>query len=71
MARNSFPLNQRFPPYTDSKKNMMIMLLKFGGITYSQIGKFFAVVLVLGIIITLGATLGPRLISSSRWLSHD
>lgn len=62
-ARNNFPLDQRFPPYTDSKKSMMLRLLKFGSITYSQIGKFFLVVVIL---IGLGLFLGlglPKLIA--------
>jgi len=65
MARNSFPLNQRFPPYTDSKKSMMVKLLKFGGITYSQIGKFFAIVLFVVGLVTIGSTLGPKLTAST------
>ena len=39
MPVNSFPLNVRFPPYTESKKSLMTKLLKFGSITYSQIFK--------------------------------
>lgn len=46
MAINSYPLSNRFPPYTDSKKRMMTFLLKVGGITYQTLGKGFKVSLL-------------------------
>jgi hypothetical protein len=61
-AKNSFPLNQRFPPYTDSKKNIMLQLLKFGNITYSQIGKTLLIVFILIAVIVLGSIFIPKMI---------
>jgi aldehyde dehydrogenase (NAD+) len=46
-SMDNFPLNQRYPPYSDSKKNIMTNLLKFGFITYGQIGRTLLVVLLL------------------------
>lgn len=57
-ALNSFPLSQRFPPYTESKKATMTKLLKVGSITYSQIFKWILIILILvGIAVTLGVVL--------------
>jgi len=61
LARNSFPLSQRFPPYTDSKKSMMLKLLKFGSITYRQIGKVLAIVVICIVLLTLGIVLIPQM----------
>ena len=47
---------------------MMVKLLKFGGITYSQIGKFFAIVLFVVGLVTIGSTLGPKLTASTSWM---
>jgi len=46
-SMDSFPLNQRYPPYTDSKKSIMSKLLKLGFITYGQLGKGLLVILIL------------------------
>lgn len=43
-AFNMYPLNTRFPPYTDHKKRMLTFLLKIGGITYAQLGKTVGIV---------------------------
>lgn len=43
---NSYPLSNRFAPYTESKKRMMTFLLKIGGITYDQIESGFKYVLL-------------------------
>lgn len=41
-----YPLSNRFPPYTDSKKRQMTFLLKLGGITYQGLGKGFKYLLL-------------------------
>ena len=46
-SMDSFPVNQRYPPYTDSKKSVMNKLLKFGFLTYGQIGRFLLLILLL------------------------
>lgn len=46
-SMDSFPVNQRYPPYNDSKKSIMTKLLKFGFITYGQIGRVLLVIVLL------------------------
>jgi aldehyde dehydrogenase (NAD+) len=46
-SMDSFPLNQRYPPYTESKKALMTKLLKFSTITYGQIARVTLFVLLL------------------------
>jgi aldehyde dehydrogenase (NAD+) len=62
MAINSFPLNVRFPPYTDSKKSTLANLLKFGSITYNQIFKFLIIIVILILIIVFGSLYIPKLV---------
>jgi aldehyde dehydrogenase (NAD+) len=59
-SMDSFPVNQRYPPYTDSKKSVMTKLLKFSTITYGQIGKVLLVVLLLVAAAVLLAILIPK-----------
>jgi len=56
---DSFPLNQRYPPYTESKKSLMTKLLKVGFVTYRQIGKALLVLIVLVVLIVLGCVFLP------------
>ena len=60
MAVNSYPLNVRFPPYSESKKSTLEKLLKFGSITYSQIFKFLIILVLLATLITLGSIFIPK-----------
>lgn len=46
-SMDNFPVNQRYPPYTDSKKSVMNKLLKFGFLTYGQIGRGLLLILLL------------------------
>lgn len=46
-AINIYPLSNRFPPYSDSKKRMMNFLLKIGGITYESLGRKFKTSLII------------------------
>jgi aldehyde dehydrogenase (NAD+) len=45
-AINPYPLNNRFAPYSDSKKRTMTFLLKIGGTTYESLGRKFKYVLL-------------------------
>lgn len=60
-AINPYPLNVRFPPYTPHKQNMFNLLMKFGDVTYGQIGRIFVWILLLGAIGTLGYNFKPSL----------
>ena len=42
-SADNFPSNQKYPPFTEGKKSLMKKMLGFGFVTYSQLGKFFAV----------------------------
>ena len=44
---DKYPSNQRYPPYTDSKKSLMGKLLKVGFVTYGQLGKYLLILIVL------------------------
>jgi hypothetical protein len=44
---DKFPTDQRYPPYTDSKKSIMKKLLKFGSVTTGSIGRFLLLVAIL------------------------
>lgn len=59
-SMDNFPTNQRYPPYTDSKKSLMTKLLKFGFVTYRQIGKVLLVLVLLVILSVLAGVLIPR-----------
>lgn len=60
-AINSYPLNVRFPPYTDSKKKMIGNLVKFGAITYNQIFKGVIALVILIALIVCASVLIPTL----------
>lgn len=59
-SMDSFPLNQRYPPYTDSKKSIMTKLLKFSAITYGQIGRGLLIFLLIVAIIVLLVIFVPK-----------
>jgi acyl-CoA reductase-like NAD-dependent aldehyde dehydrogenase len=46
-SMDSFPVNQRYPPYTESKKSVMGKLLTVGFVTVGQVGKYLLILLVL------------------------
>lgn len=50
-------MNVRFPPYTESNKNLMKKLLKFGTITYDQIFK-----VVIGIILLIALIISASIV---------
>nr|VVW87845.1 unnamed protein product [Nymphaea colorata] len=51
-SMDSYPINQRYPPYNDSKKSTMTTLLKFGFITYGQLGRgLLAILLVIAAVV--------------------
>jgi hypothetical protein len=57
-SMDSFPLNQRYPPYTDSKKSIMNKLLKFSTVTYGQIARITLVVmLIIAVAVIVGVLL--------------
>lgn len=61
---NVYPLNNRFAPYTESKKRMMTFLLKIGGITYDQLESGFKYTLIVasGVgLYLLNKSLNPKL----------
>jgi hypothetical protein len=58
---DNFPVNQRYPPYSDSKKSVMNKLLKFGFITYGQIGKFFLILIAVILAVVLAKSFLPLL----------
>jgi hypothetical protein len=66
MPVNSFPLNVRFPPYTDSKKSLMTKLLKFGSITYSQIFKGVIGSILLITLIVLASVYLPEIMEKKE-----
>jgi aldehyde dehydrogenase (NAD+) len=57
---NSYPLNQRFPPYTESKQKTLSFLFKVGGVTYDSIFKVLMCIIILIAAIVLAATLIPQ-----------
>ena len=46
-AINPYPMNCRFPPYTDQKKSILLKLMKIGGITHGQLYRGLLLVFVL------------------------
>jgi hypothetical protein len=56
-SMDNFPLNQRYPPYTDSKKSVMNTLLKVAFVSYGQLGKLLLLVLVVVVAIILAVVL--------------
>lgn len=60
-AINPYPLNVRFPPYTPHKETMFGGLMKFGDITYGQVGKLFLWLMVLGVVGSLAYQFKPAL----------
>ena len=60
-ATNPYPLNCRFPPYTDSSKSLLLKLMKIGGTTYDQLFKgILAVVLLIVIGLVVGLVIVPK-----------
>ena len=59
-SMDTFPLNLRYPPFTDSKKSFMTKLLKVGFITYRQIGKWLLILAVLIVLATLAGIYIPQ-----------
>lgn len=56
-SMDSFPVNQRYPPYTDSKKAVMNTLLKVAFVSYGQVGKVLLLVVAVIVAIVLAAVL--------------
>lgn len=52
---NAYPLNCRFPPFTEKNKSTIVGLLKTGTMTYSQIYRGLFIVILL---ITIGLVVG-------------
>ena len=46
-AINSYPMNVRFPPYTESNKKLAVKLMAFGSITYGQLFRWIILVVFL------------------------
>ena len=59
-SNDGFPANKRYPPYTEDKKSFLLKLLKVGFVTYGQIGKFLALVLLVIVVAVLCGVLIPR-----------
>lgn len=60
-AINTFPLNVRFPPYTEKSKKMITTLMTFGTITYGQIFRAVILAVILIAAIVLASVLIPNL----------
>lgn len=52
---DKYPSNQRYPPYSDSKKSLMKNLLKVGFVTYGQLGKYLLFIIILAVL-AIGAS---------------
>jgi aldehyde dehydrogenase (NAD+) len=61
MAINSYPLNVRFPPYSESKKSTVTMLVSFGSVTYGQIFRVIMLVLFLVLVAVLLGVFIPQI----------
>ncbi len=48
---DKYPSNQRYPPYTESKKSLMGKLLKVGFVTYADLGKYLLILIVLALLV--------------------
>ena len=60
-AFNPYPLSCRFPPYTDKSKKTMLGLLGSAGLTYSQIGRYLLILLLLVVIgLVVGLVVVPN-----------
>ena len=60
-AYNPYPLNCRYPPYDDSKKEMIKRLLKYGSITYGRICKILIVIIfLLSLALIVGLVIVPQ-----------
>ena len=59
-SMDNFPLNQRYPPYTEKKKSIINKLLKFSTVTYGQIGRAVLVVLLVIAVIVLVVVLASK-----------
>lgn len=46
-SMDKFPTNQRYPPYTDSKKSLMKNMLKIGFVNRGDIGKYLLLIILL------------------------
>jgi aldehyde dehydrogenase (NAD+) len=57
---DTFPLNLKYPPFTDSKKSLMTKLLKVGFITYRQIGKVLLIITILIVMAILAGIYIPQ-----------
>ena len=61
-AMNPYPLNCRFPPYTESNKKLLLKLLGSGQMTYDQIGKTVVIVLlIIALAIIFGTVIYPAI----------
>ncbi len=53
-ATAMYPNEVRFPPYTDSKENTLNTLMKYGDITYGQVGKCCMVFWLVAVLLAVG-----------------
>ena len=61
-AINLYPLSCRFPPYTENNKKILMKLIGAGSMTYSQLGKIFAVLfLLITLAIVFGTVIYPAI----------
>ncbi len=59
-SKDAWPTNQKYPPYTESKKSIMRKLLKVGFYTYGQVARVLLVLVLLIAGAVLCGTLIPR-----------
>ncbi len=60
-AINLYPMNVRFPPYTEKNKGMINTLMKLGSITYGQLFRGIILVVLLIALIVLASVFIPTL----------
>lgn len=59
-SNEGFPVNKRYPPYTEDKKNFLRKLIKVGFVTYGQIGKVLLLVILIITAVVLCGVLIPK-----------
>ena len=60
-SMDKYPINQRYPPFTEDKKRLMLKLMQYGNITTKTVGRILLAVLLVIIVVILAAVLVPSL----------
>jgi aldehyde dehydrogenase (NAD+) len=60
-ASNPYPSNCRFPPYTEKSKSTLLKVMKIGSVTYTQIYRAIAIIVILIILaLVVGLVVVPK-----------